>query len=100
MPRSMVGLLTAVGTTMSALVPFAHGDLTWAVIAIAAIALGLAAYSALLSVPLPPQAPVLPLQKKSRTKTRPGALSPSGPRRTGPLDANYRRVPGRDELGR
>ena len=47
MPRSMVGLLAAVGTAMSALVGLAHGDLVWAVIADAAAAAGLAAYLAL-----------------------------------------------------
>jgi hypothetical protein len=44
MPRSMVGLLAAVGTAMSALVAFAHGDLIWAAIADAAVATGLASY--------------------------------------------------------
>jgi hypothetical protein len=46
MPRSMVGLLVAVGTAMSALVAFAHGGLVWVVIADAAAATGLAAYLA------------------------------------------------------
>jgi len=49
MPRSMVGLLTAVGTAMSALVALAHGGLIWGTITIAAVAMGLAAYSALLT---------------------------------------------------
>jgi hypothetical protein len=52
MPRSMVGLLTAVGTAMSALVSLAHGGYTWASIAVAAATLGLAAYLALLPQPL------------------------------------------------
>jgi hypothetical protein len=47
MPRSVVGLLAAVGTAMSALVAFAHGDLVWVTIADAAVATGLAAYLAL-----------------------------------------------------
>jgi hypothetical protein len=47
MPRSMVGLLAAVGAAMSALVAFAHGDLVWMTIADAAAAAGLAAYLAL-----------------------------------------------------
>lgn len=47
MPRSMVGLLAAVGAAMSALVNIAHGDLLWAVVADAAAATGLAAYLAL-----------------------------------------------------
>jgi hypothetical protein len=47
MPRSMVGLLAAVGTAMSALVAFAHGNLFWVIIADAAAATGLAAYLAL-----------------------------------------------------
>lgn len=52
MPRSMVGLLAAVGTVMSALVASAHGNLVWLVIVDAAMATGLAAYAA------------APLQKK------------------------------------
>lgn len=50
MSRSMVGLLAAVGTTMSALVGLIHGDLVAAVIAGAAAASGLAAYLALPAV--------------------------------------------------
>ena len=46
MPRSMVGLLAAVGTAMSAIVAFAHGDLIWLTIADAALAACLAAYLA------------------------------------------------------
>ena len=45
-PRSMVGLLAAVGAAMSALVAFTHGDLAWLTIANAAVATGLAAYAA------------------------------------------------------
>ena len=44
MPRSMVGLLVAVGTAMSALVAFAHGYLAGLIIAIAAVVAGTAAY--------------------------------------------------------
>jgi hypothetical protein len=44
MPRSMVGLLAAVGTAMSALVGMAHGDLVWVTIAEAVAATGLVAY--------------------------------------------------------
>ena len=47
MPRSMVGLLVAVGTAMSALVGFTHGDFSWLTISDAAAASGLAAYLAL-----------------------------------------------------
>jgi len=46
MPRSMVGLLAAVGAAMSAIVGFAHTDLAWLIIADAAAATGLAAYLA------------------------------------------------------
>jgi hypothetical protein len=48
MPRSMVGLLAAVGTAMSVLAASAHGDLVWLMIADASAATGLAAYMALL----------------------------------------------------
>lgn len=47
MPRSMVGVLAAVGTAMSALVAFAHGDVASVMIADAAAAAGLAAYLAI-----------------------------------------------------
>jgi hypothetical protein len=43
----MVGLLAAVGTALSALVAFVHGDLAWIMIGDAAAATGLAAYLAL-----------------------------------------------------
>jgi hypothetical protein len=46
MPRTMVGLLAAVGTAMSALVAFAHGNLIWVTIAMAAVVAGLVAYVA------------------------------------------------------
>ncbi len=46
MPRNMVGLLAAVGSAMSSLIAFAHGDLAWVAIADAAAATGLAAYIA------------------------------------------------------
>ena len=44
MPRSMVGLLAAAGTAMSALAGFAHGYIAWATIADATAATGLLAY--------------------------------------------------------
>ena len=48
MPRNMVvGLLTAVGAAMSALVGLVHGDFVWAAIADTAVATGLAAYLAI-----------------------------------------------------
>jgi hypothetical protein len=47
MPKSMVGLLAAVGATMFALAPFAHGVLAALIIATGAAATGLAAYGAL-----------------------------------------------------
>src|SRR3989442_14710777 len=46
-PRSMVGLLTAVGVAMSVVASLAHGDLFWAAVVDAAAAAGLAAYLAL-----------------------------------------------------
>ena len=56
----MVGLLTAVGTAMSAFAALAHGGLIWVTIAVAAAAMGLAAYMALLSSSaLPPIPPTL-----------------------------------------
>jgi hypothetical protein len=63
MPRSMVGLLTAVGTAMSGLGALTHGGLLWVTIAIAAVAMGLAAYSALLSTPILPSIQALPSKK-------------------------------------
>jgi hypothetical protein len=50
MPRSMVGLLAAVGATMFALAPSAHGVLFLLTIATAAVATGLATYGALCPV--------------------------------------------------
>lgn len=47
MPKSMVGLLAAVGTAMSGLVGLAHGYLVWTALLDAAAAAGLAAYLAL-----------------------------------------------------
>jgi hypothetical protein len=47
MPRSTVGLLAAVGATMSALVGLVHGGLVSVVVAGSALATGLAAYLAL-----------------------------------------------------
>jgi len=47
MPRSMVGLLAAAGTALSALVGLAHGVLIWLLVLDAAAAAGLAAFSAL-----------------------------------------------------
>lgn len=43
MPRSMVGLLAAVGATMSAIIGLIHGDLVWGMIFCYASATGLAA---------------------------------------------------------
>lgn len=67
MPRGMVGLLTAVGTAMSALAAFAHGGLTWVAIAVAAAAMGLAAYSALLVPFALPSIPALSSKKRQAT---------------------------------
>jgi hypothetical protein len=47
MPRSMVGVLVAAGTTMSACAALAHGFLICLTIVVAAAATGLAAYLAL-----------------------------------------------------
>jgi uncharacterized membrane protein YuzA (DUF378 family) len=47
MPRSMVGLLAAIGAIMSALVGLTHGDLVSVIISGAGTATGLAAYLAL-----------------------------------------------------
>jgi hypothetical protein len=47
MPRSVVGLLAAVGAAMSVVASSAHGDLFWAAAVDAATATGLAAYLAL-----------------------------------------------------
>jgi hypothetical protein len=47
MPRSMVGLLAAAATAMSAFVGLAHDDLVWITLIDAAAATGLAAYAAL-----------------------------------------------------
>jgi hypothetical protein len=43
-PRSMVGLLAAVGATMFTLAAFAHGDLTWLTLGEGAAATGLFGY--------------------------------------------------------
>jgi hypothetical protein len=48
MPRSMVGLLVAVGTAMSALVGLMHSGLVYVTIVAAALAAGLASYLSLL----------------------------------------------------
>ena len=58
MPRSMAGLLAAVGTAMSVLAGQAHGRLFWIVMAVAAAAVGLAAYAAALSGLAAYQAPL------------------------------------------
>jgi hypothetical protein len=47
MPRSMVGLLAAAATAMSALCALTHGYFIWVTIADATAAAGLAAYLAL-----------------------------------------------------
>jgi hypothetical protein len=57
MPRSMVGLLAAVGATMYALVSFAQGYLVWLTLAIAAVATGLAA-SPVIAAAYPAIAPI------------------------------------------
>jgi len=58
MPRSMVGLLAAVGTAMSALAALAHNDVVLALIAVSAgAATGLAAS---LALPSPKKSPNLP----------------------------------------
>ena len=44
MPRTMVGLLAAVATAMSAFVGLVHGQLVWMIIGGAAVAAGLDAY--------------------------------------------------------
>ena len=44
MPRSMMGLLAAVGAIMAALVGFTHGDLVPVLVAGTGVATGLAAY--------------------------------------------------------
>jgi hypothetical protein len=46
MPRTMVGLLAALGATMAALVSLAHGDLVGPTIVAAGAATGLAAFVA------------------------------------------------------
>jgi hypothetical protein len=59
MPRSMVGLLTAVGAAMAVLAPLPHGYLFWVVVAVVGAAAGLVGYA---SAPDPPvlTAPDLP----------------------------------------
>jgi hypothetical protein len=47
MPRSVVGLLAAVGAALFALVGFSHGHLAWVMIGDASVATGLASYLAL-----------------------------------------------------
>jgi hypothetical protein len=49
MSRTMVGLLAAVGAIMSALVGLTHGDVVGALICLAGLATGSAAYLALSS---------------------------------------------------
>jgi hypothetical protein len=53
MPRSMVGLLAAVGATMYALMSLAYGFLVWVALAIAAAATGLAASLAIAPIKNP-----------------------------------------------
>jgi hypothetical protein len=66
MPKSMVGLLAAVGATMFALAPSAHGVLFLLAIAVGAAATGLAAFGALCPVPVcsPLPSASLPENKK------------------------------------
>lgn len=52
MPKSMVGLLAAVGAIMFALAPSAHGVLFLLAIGLGAVAAGLAAYGALCPAPV------------------------------------------------
>ncbi len=47
MPRSIVGLLAAVGTAMAVVASLTHGDLFWAAVMDASAATGLATYLAL-----------------------------------------------------
>jgi hypothetical protein len=47
MPRSMVGLLAAVGTVMSELLAYAHGDLSYVTIGASSLAMGMASCFAL-----------------------------------------------------
>ena len=62
MPRSMVGLLAAVGTAMSVFAGLAHGDVALATIAaIAGAASGSAAY---LSLPLKKKFPISTKRRK------------------------------------
>ena len=46
MPRTVVGLLAAVGTAASGLIASAHGDLAWVAVGGAAAATGLASFLA------------------------------------------------------
>jgi hypothetical protein len=66
MPKSMVGLLTAVGGTMFALVPFAHNVLILLAIAVGAAAAGLAAYATLCPVPGRSHLPVASLTENKK----------------------------------
>ncbi len=68
MPKSMVGLLAAVGATMFAIAPFPRGVLTALIIAMGAAATGLAAYGALCPAPVhspSPQVSLIANKKKS-----------------------------------
>src|SRR5215469_940869 len=58
MPRSVVGLLAALGVVLSSLLAFVHGDLTPLVVVGSGTATGLAAYLALPSQKSPVQAPL------------------------------------------
>ncbi len=63
MPRSVVGLLAAVGAALSilaGLTGLSHSDLVWVVSGSASAATGLAAYLALPSTKKSPQCPDLP----------------------------------------
>jgi hypothetical protein len=50
MPRSVVGLLAAIGVAVSALVGLTHGDVVPIMVATASTATGLGAYLALLPI--------------------------------------------------
>jgi len=63
----MMGLLAAVGATMYALVPFAHGYLVWLTLAVAAAATFLAAAAAgLAASPVSVASPAIAPIKKIR----------------------------------
>jgi hypothetical protein len=60
MPRSVVGLLAAVGAALFAIVGLSHGDLVWIMIGNASAATGLAACLALPATKKSPRCPFIP----------------------------------------